>query len=134
MDADGQNQTRLTNNAAFDHSPSWGVAAPPETSIDSGPSGNTNDPTPSFSFSSSDSEASFECKVDSDDYSACTSPQTVAQLADGSHTFYVRAKDSFGIPDPTPASRIFTVRTAEASVVGSTIVVTAARGRRTTCR
>ena len=127
MDADGQNQTNVTNNAANDFAWDWGVA-PPETTIDSGPSGNYNDPTPSFSFSSPDPEASFECKVDSDDYSACSSPRTVAQLADGSHTFYVRAKDSFGIPDPTPDSRTFTVRTAEVSVVGSTIVVTAAAG------
>ncbi len=100
----------------------------PETEIDSGPSGLTNDPTPSFTFSSPDAGASFECKVDSSSYTACSSPKTTSHLADGSHTFYVRAKDSFGNVDPTPASRTFTVRTAEVHVSGSTLVVKAATG------
>ncbi len=49
---------------------------------------------------------------------------------DGSHTFSVRAKDSAGNVDPTPASRTFTVKTAAVSVSGSTLVVTAATGAR----
>ena len=53
-------------------------------------------------------------------------------LADGPHTFYVRANRSGGQPDPTPASRSFTVQTASVHVSGSTLVVTAARGPPTT--
>ena len=37
---------------------------PPETTITSGPAAPTNDPTPTFSFSSSDGGSTFECKVD----------------------------------------------------------------------
>ncbi len=103
-------------------------SVPPETTITSGPAGPTNDPTPSFSFSSSEGGSSFECKIDSGSYGACSSPNTTAQLADGSHTFYVRALDAVGNVDPTPASRAFTVRTAEVKVSGSTLVVTAALG------
>ena len=88
----------------------------------------TNDPTPTFAFSSSEPGSSFECKVDSGAYAACSSPKTTSHLADGSHTFSVRATDPAGNPDPTPASRTFTVRTAAVSVSGSTLVVTAATG------
>ena len=100
----------------------------PATAIDSGPSGPTNDPTPSFSFSSSESGSSFECQLDSGAYAACNAPSTTVRLADGSHTFSVRATDAAGNTDPTPATRAFTVTTAEVRVSGSTLVVTAAPG------
>lgn len=101
---------------------------PPDTTITSGPSAATNDPTPTFGFSSSESNSNFECKVDSAAYASCSSPQTVARLADGSHTFFVRAIDEVGNVDSTPATRSFTVRTAEVRKSGSTLVVTAALG------
>ena len=47
---------------------------PPDTTIDSGPSGTTNDPTPTFTFSSSQTGSSFECKLDSGAYATCSSP------------------------------------------------------------
>jgi hypothetical protein len=103
-------------------------STPPETTITSGPAAPTNDPTPTFSFSSSEGGSSFQCKVDSGPYAACASPKTTGHLADGSHTFYVRAMDAVGNIDPTPATRTFTVRTAEVRVSGSTLVVTAAMG------
>jgi hypothetical protein len=102
-------------------------SVPPQTTITSGPGGTTNDPTPTFTFSS-EPDATFECKRDSGSYAPCSSPRTTALLADGSHTFSVRAIDEVGNIDPTPASRSFTVRTAEVRVSGSTLVVTAAPG------
>ena len=104
------------------------VRHPTNTTITGGPNGGTNDPTPTFTFSSSEPGSSFECKLDDGAYSACSSPITTAHLEDGSHTFSVRATDPAGITDPTPASRSFTVRTAAVSVSGSTLVVTAAAG------
>ena len=83
---------------------------PPDTTIDSGPSEPTGDATPSFEFSS-EPGATFECRVDTDDFSSCSSPETVAALTDGSHTFEVRATDQVGNTDPTPATRSFTVDT-----------------------
>ena len=101
---------------------------PPETTITTGPSGGTNDPTPIFAFSSSDAGSSFQCKLDAGAYTACSSPKTTAHLEDGAHTFSVRAKDPFGNLDLTPATRSFTVRTVSVSVSGSTLLVTAAPG------
>jgi lysophospholipase L1-like esterase len=102
--------------------------APPDTTILTGPSEMTTDPTPAFSFSSSEAGSTFQCKVDAGSYASCTSPNTTSRLADGSHAFSVRATDPAGNLDQTPASRVFTVRTAAVSVSGSTLVVTAAPG------
>ena len=83
---------------------------PPETTIDSGPGGPTSDATPTFAFSS-EAGASFECRVDAAGFGPCTSPHTTAPLADGAHSFAVRALDAYGNIDPSPAGRSFSVDT-----------------------
>lgn len=84
--------------------------APPETTITSGPDGPTSDATPTFAFSS-EAGASFECRIDGAGFSPCTSPLTTAPLADGAHSFAVRALDAYGNIDPSPAGRSFSVDT-----------------------
>jgi len=82
-------------------------SVPPNTSIDSNPTDPTNDNTPEFTFSGTDAEsgiASFKCDLDGGGFAACTSPNTLGTLADGSHTFQVRAIDNAGNIDPSPAS------------------------------
>ncbi|MBK8294354.1 MAG: Ig-like domain repeat protein [Solirubrobacterales bacterium] len=88
-------------------------ATPPETTIDSGPGSRTNDTEPAFAFSSSEpTNATFECALDAGAWEACDSgAYTAAVLADGEHTFKVRATDEAGNVDPTPASSTFTVDT-----------------------
>jgi hypothetical protein len=91
----------------------------PQTQIDSGPSGLTNDSTPTFGFSSDTPGSTFECRLDSNqeaDFQLCTSPQSYGLLTDGTHTFEVRATDQAGNTDPTPASRTFTVDTTPPTV------------------
>ena len=83
----------------------------PDTVIDSGPSGPTNDSTPTFTFHSTKSGSTFKCAVDNGAFVSCTSPRTTAALSDGEHTFKVQATDSVGNVDPTPATRTFTVDT-----------------------
>ena len=87
----------------------------PDTTIDSGPSGPTNDASPSFAFSSSEPGSTFQCRLDSTqaaDWAPCTSPRSpTAPLAEGDHTFEVRATDSASNTDQSPASRSFTVDT-----------------------
>ena len=100
----------------------------PETAVDSGPSGPTNDPTPSFSFSSSESGSSFECKVDSGAYATCSSPMTTLAPRRRLPHLLRPGHRRRGQHRPTPATRTFTVRTAEVRVSGSTLMVTAAPG------
>ena len=85
---------------------------PPDTTITAGPTGTTADSTPTFSFTATEAGSTFECRVDGGAWSACTSATTTGVLADGPHTFEVRATDGAGNTDPTPASRTFTVATA----------------------
>ena len=68
------------------------------TIIYTGPSASTNEPTPTFSFASNRTGATFECRVDSEAFASCSSPETVAALTDGSHTFEVKATDAPAIP------------------------------------
>jgi len=86
----------------------------PETTIDSGPAEGAviAEPSPSFGFSSAAPGASFECALDAAAFSACTSPLTLGPLADGPHSFAVRAIDSEEDIDPSPATRSFSVDTA----------------------
>ncbi len=83
---------------------------PPDTTITSGPAGPTNDTTPTFAFTSTEA-GTFECRVDTAAFATCASPFTTAALTNGAHTFQVRAVDTFGNVDPSPASRSFTVDT-----------------------
>ena len=55
--------------------------------------------------------STFECRSTPAPFAACTSPLHHAALADGAHTFSVRAIDAAGNADPTPATRSFTVDT-----------------------
>ncbi len=91
-------------------------SAAPETTITSGPTGTTNNSTPTFGFSSSEAGSSFECRFDADAFAPCSGPGAThtpsTALADGEHVFEARATDQAGNVDPTPASRSFTVNTA----------------------
>jgi hypothetical protein len=89
----------------------WVVSlVPPETTLVSGPTGSIRIDSPDFTFVS-DKPGTFECRIDAGVFLACTTPHTEPGLADGMHVFQVRAKDTEGVVDPTPASRTFTVDT-----------------------
>ena len=83
----------------------------PETTITAGPEeGSTiNGDTATFEFTADEPGSSFECRLDGGAFTACTSPFETPTLADGEHTFSVRAIDPDENADPTPASRTFTV-------------------------
>ena len=104
------------NTDASPESRTWTVTVPapadttpPETSISAGPSGTVASAAASFSFSSSEAGSSVECRVDSGAWGSCSSPKAYSGLANGSHTFDVRATDAAGNTDASPASRTWTV-------------------------
>lgn len=99
----------------------------PNTTIDSNPTDPTTSTDATFTFSGTDSILAiggFQCKLDAGAFAACTSPQNYTGLALGSHTFEVRAVDTAGNVDPTPASFTWTI------TAGSTgpVTVTATTG------
>jgi 3-phytase len=89
---------------------------PPETTIDSGPTGTVGSGSASFTFSSSEAGSTFECALDGKPFGACASPMAYTNLASGEHTFQVRATDAAGNVDATPASRTWTVDVISATV------------------
>src|SRR6185436_7527198 len=84
----------------------------PETYMMDGPVGTVPSSSASFSFISSETNSSFQCRLDTGSWGACTSPKAYAGLADGAHTFAVRATDQGGNPDATPATGSWTVATS----------------------
>ena len=86
---------------------------PPDTAITSSPPGMTNLTNAAFSFSCDENAGcTFQCKLDSADWSACASPKNYSGLGDGSHAFQVRAIDQAGNVDPTPASYTWSINAA----------------------
>lgn len=84
----------------------------PDTTIGGGPSGTVASATASFSFAASEAGATFACSLDGGGFETCSSPRSYTGLADGSHSFRVRAMDAAGNADQTPAERAWTVRAA----------------------
>ena len=104
------------NTDASPASFSWRVdTIQPQTEIDSGPSALAISVSAEFTFSGSDSGSgvtSFECRRDTENWGACSSPTSLAALADGSHSFEVRAIDEAGNTDASPAIHNWSVDTA----------------------
>ncbi|HEV2951439.1 MAG TPA: right-handed parallel beta-helix repeat-containing protein, partial [Actinomycetota bacterium] len=82
-------------------------STPPDTSIDSGPDPITVLTEATFAFSSEDTTATFECKLNAPgydtDFEPCTSPKTYTGLPTGAREFEVQAIDMTGNTDPSPA-------------------------------
>lgn len=83
-----------------------------ETVITTTPADLTNSTVANFTFTSPETDVTFECLLDADSWSLCSSPVNFTGLADGSHTFTVRSKDPEGAVDVTPASYTWSIDTA----------------------
>jgi hypothetical protein len=81
----------------------------PNTSITSGPGDSTEDSTPTFGLSSSESPATFICQIDEGAIIECADPFSTPELAAGAHTFRAWSVDAAGNIDQTGAIRRFTV-------------------------
>jgi uncharacterized delta-60 repeat protein len=98
-----------TGSSSAPFTPTTGDTTPPQTTITSGPSATTTASSATFQFSASE-PSSFACSIDAAAYSACVSPITYTGLGPGSHSFAVRATDTAGNADPTPAQQTWTVQ------------------------
>lgn len=80
---------------------SWTVdTSAPTTNITSAPAAASKSTSASFAFSCNEGSCTFECRIDSSALANCTSPTSYTALANGTHTFEVRAKDAVGIVGP----------------------------------
>jgi len=87
----------------------------PQTKIDKAPRARSSKTTVAFEFSANEA-ARFECKLEGkkvkkglDEFSSCSSPRKYKKLKPGKYTFAVRATDTAGNVDGTPASQKFVV-------------------------
>jgi len=83
---------------------------PPETQFDSVPPDPSLSSTVSFAYESNEPGSTFECALDGAPFVACAaSGATYSGLANGPHSFQVRAIDPSANVDPTPAGYSFSV-------------------------
>jgi hypothetical protein len=90
-----------------------GDSTPPDTQILLAPSNPSTSPNAFFAYGSSEPNSSFECRLDGAPFAAC--PDTgvaYGPLANGNHSFEVRAIDRGGNVDSIPAAHIWRVAAA----------------------
>ena len=83
-------------------------AVPPDTTV-KGPGGLIRDATPTFKFTSSQTPATFQCRLTGSGkpFAKCTATYTTPPLDDGLQVLVVRAVDEHGLKDPSPAEHEF---------------------------
>ncbi|WP_143092689.1 Ig-like domain-containing protein [Arsenicibacter rosenii] len=106
---------------------------PPDTTLTSNPPNPTNSSSATFTFTGSDNvtapgNLTYEVQLDGTGFSSGASPKTYTGLADGPHTFQVRAVDEAGNPDPTPASYTWNIDTTPPP---APVVIAPANGSKT---
>jgi hypothetical protein len=106
-------ETKITGSIQVDLS----TANPPDTTITARPSDPAHTATAIFSFTGTPGErgiGGYACQFDDGAFLPCASPASYGSLSKGKHTFRVRAIDSQGYVDPSPASYSWTITDASA--------------------
>lgn len=80
------------------------ATAAPATTITSGPSGDSTNDSPTFTFTA-DGATSFQCSLDGKAFATCSSPYALRSLAVGRHSFTVRSVDAAGEVEQSPPVR-----------------------------
>jgi CSLREA domain-containing protein len=92
----------------------------PETTIQTRPPDPSKDRSAAFSLVSSEAGSSFECRLDSGDWLACSSTPAYGDLGEGLHSFQARATDPVGNVEVSEASYSWTIDlTAPDTTIGS---------------
>ena len=105
----------------------------PDTEIQEAPPALAGSRNASFEFGSPRPGSQFQCRLDGGDFNPCSSPYSLGDLPEGSHTFEVRAFDSKGNVDGSPAVYTWTVDVTApapriATVAGAAPVVDGSAG------
>lgn len=111
----------------------------PAVAIASSPSAHHRSTTAAFSFSASEPNVAYECRLDGGGWAACAPPHAETGLAQGSHGWQVRARDAAGnvsAPVAAPPFAVDTVRpnTSIVSASGSTFELAATEAAGFQCR
>ncbi|HEY3239315.1 MAG TPA: DNRLRE domain-containing protein, partial [Acidimicrobiia bacterium] len=94
---DGKDDVQFNSKEATTNKPQLFITlsapdtTPPNTVINSGPSGTVRADSVSFTFSATEANSTFECSLDGAPFVVCSSPKTYPGLSNGLHTFDVRA-------------------------------------------
>lgn len=84
----------------------------PRASLNQSASGQSGPAAASFSFSSNEEDSDFECQMDDGSWGQCSSPARYPALAQGDHTFRVRATDQAGNREDAGAAMPVTITAA----------------------
>ena len=108
------NQTSTTGNSSEMADPKSYTDLAPDTQIDSGPAAGstTGDSTPTFGFSASEPNSTFECRIDGAAFAACSGPgatHTTGRARGRPAHLRGQGRGQHANTDPTAASRSFTV-------------------------
>jgi hypothetical protein len=106
--------TDASGNEATAHRPFVVDTIAPDTTITHGhDEGETTTARAARFEFESEARARFECSADGARFAACASPVRIAGLRPGRHSFAVRAIDTAGNTDATPARRSWIVRVVD---------------------
>jgi len=83
----------------------------PETTVAAGPAAVTNTPEAQFSFRSNERGVSYWASVDGAAFAQVENPYIIKDLSDGAHSIAVRARDTAGNSDASPATHSWMVDT-----------------------
>jgi hypothetical protein len=111
-DADADGYGDQTQDACPSQAEAHGPCVP-TTTITKAPKRTLKKPKTLVSFAADQPGATFECKLDNEQYAPCISPKKLKHLDRGRHKFTVFAV-SQGVADPVPAKALFKVKRGSA--------------------
>jgi Concanavalin A-like lectin/glucanases superfamily len=99
----------------------------PDTAVAAGPAATIAAAEATFTFGGDAVADGYQCRLDAAAWSACASPVTLRSLADGAHSFAVRAVSRYGVADATAAAYAWRVDTTAPETRALAILPSAAQ-------